>query len=147
MRISVACSALGALLLSLGAHAQTKKQSTAAVLEAERTGCLAYQNNDVEGVRRFLTPDYTLTDSHGTVTTRQDDLDDFLKHRIHYTTFANKNMQVRLYPGAAIVTGQTIVKGDAQGKPFNVEVQFTDTLVLLDGHWKLAAGHVSRLKP
>lgn len=124
--------------------AETPQERT--VLEAERSGCFAYQNHDVEGVRAFLADDYTLTDSKGVVTTKQDDLDDFLKDRIRYSTFENKNMKVRLYPGTAIVTGQTLVKGTAQGKPFDVEVQFTDTLVNLRGHWRLAAGHVSRLR-
>ena len=130
-------------LLVSAAFAQ--QQSVEGVLAAERKGCLAYQNHDTEGVREFLTDDYTLTDSHGQVTSKQDDLDDFLKDRIRYTTFENKNMKVRLYPGVAIVTGQTIVKGAAQNVPFDVEVQFTDTLVWLNGNWKLAAGHVSRL--
>lgn len=137
-----------ALLFFTFAFTTVHAQSTTveAVLEAERTGCLAYQNHDVEGVRKFLTDDYTLTDSKGVVTTKQDDLDDFLKDRIRYTVFANKNMKVRLYPGAAIVIGQTIVQGTAQGKPFDVEVQFTDTLVYDRGRWRLAAGHVSRLR-
>lgn len=136
-----------ALLVFLSStFAIAQQQDQKSVLEAERTGCLAYQNHDVDGVRRFLTDDYTLTDSKGAVTTKQDDLDDFLKDRIRYTIFENKNMRVRLYPGAAIVTGQTLVKGTAQGKPFDVEVQFTDTLIFLDGRWRLAAGHVSRLR-
>lgn len=137
-----------ALLFFTFAFTTVHAQSTTvdAVLEAERIGCLAYQNHDVEGVRKFLTDDYTLTDSKGIVTTKQDDLDDFLKDRIRYTVFANKNMKVRLYPGAAIVIGQTIVQGTAQGKSFDVEVQFTDTLVYDGGRWRLAAGHVSRLR-
>ena len=135
------------LFLVIAAPAAYAQRSAAdAVLEAERQGCLAYQNHDVEGVRNFLTDDYTLTDSKGVVTTKQDDLDDFLKDRIRYTVFANQNMKVRVYPGAAVVTGQTLVKGNAQGKPFDVEVQFTDTLVYVQGRWRLAAGHVSRLR-
>lgn len=80
------------------------------------------------------------------ITTKQDDIDDAAKNRIHYTTFRNQNMKVRLYSGTAIVTGQTLVKGTAADKPFDVEVQFTDTLVWLHGRWVLAAGHVSRLR-
>ena len=130
----------------LPVHAVSQTTSEKAVLAAEEKGCLAYQSHDVEGVRAFLADDYTLTDSKGVVTTKQDDLDDFLKDRIRYTTFANKNMKVRLYPRAAVVTGQTVVAGTAQGKPFDVEVQFTDTLVEQGGRWRLAAGHVSRLR-
>jgi ketosteroid isomerase-like protein len=139
--------ALGLFVLNAPAQVRpTAAHDKAAVLEAERAGCLAYQQNSAEGVRKFLMDDYTLTDSHGTVTTKQDDLDDFEKERVHYTTFVNKNMAVRLYGDAAIVTGQTIVRGTAQGKPFDVEVQFTDTLLYEEGGWKLAAGHVSRLQ-
>lgn len=116
------------------------------VLQAEREGCRAYETNNVEGVRRFLADDYTLTDSKGQVTSKQDDLDDFLKQRIHYTRFENKNMKVRLYPGAAVVTGQTLVTGTAGKDAVDIEVQFTDTLVFLHGRWVLAAGHVSRLR-
>lgn len=134
--------AFGSLLM-----AQTRvTPSVGSVLEAETEGCRAYAGNSVEGVRQFLADDYTLTDSQGRVTTKQDDLDDFLKHRIRYTTFENKNMKVRLHPGVAIVTGQTVVKGEAGGTPFDVEVQFTDTLVFEQGRWRLAAGHVSRLR-
>ena len=118
-----------------------------AVLEAERRGCLAYQSHDVQGIRDFLTDDYTLTDSKGNVTTKQDDVDDFLQDRIRYTTFQNAKMKVRVYRNTAIVTGQTRVVGSAKGTPFDVTVQFTDTLVFLRGHWLLAAGHVSRLPP
>lgn len=124
----------------------TPGQTKEAVLAAEVAGCSAYEHNDAAGIRRFLTDDYTLTDSRGVITTKQDDIDDAAKNRVHYTTFRNKNMKVRLYPGVAIVTGQTLVAGTAAGKPFDIEVQFTDTMVWLGGRWVLAAGHVSRLR-
>jgi hypothetical protein len=116
------------------------------VLKAEVEICRGYERNDVESVRRNLVDDYTLTDSRGVVTTKQDDVEDFTKHRVRYTIFRNRNMRVRLYPGVAIVTGQTVVSAVAGRAPVNVVVQFTDTLVLLDGRWMLAAGHVSRLR-
>ena len=77
-----------------------------AVLEAERRGRLAYQSQDVQGIRNFLTDNYTLTDSKGNVTTKQDDVDDFLQDRIRYTTFQNARMKVRLYRNTATVTAR-----------------------------------------
>ena len=138
-----------ALALSASFHSAAAQSPSPlqAVLQAERRGCLAYQTRDVQGVRDFLTDDYTLTDAKGVLTTKQDDLDDFLKDRIRYTTFQNANMIVRLYAKTAIVTGQTHVIGVANGSTFDVTVQFTDTLVFLQGRWRLAAGHVSRLPP
>lgn len=125
--------------------ARQPAQSRQSVLDAEVALCKGYEQNDAAAIRRNLTDDYSLTDTHGTITTKQDDIDDVVKHRVHYTTFRNKDMKVRLYPGVAIVTGQTVVEGTAGTKPVKVEVQFTDTLVFLNGRWMLAAGHVSRL--
>jgi len=56
-------------------------------------------------------------------------------------------MKVRVYGDhTAIVTGKTKVQGHAQGKALDIIVQFTDTFVKQNGRWRLAAGHVSRLK-
>ena len=53
----------------------------------------------------------------------------------------------RLEHQTAIVTGRTIVQGTTRaGDKIDIEVQFTDTLVLMDGRWRMVAGHVARLK-
>ena len=58
--------------------------------------------------------------------------------------FENYDMKVRLYgDSTAVVTGRTKLKGVYNGKPIDKVVQFTDTLVKQNGHWRLAAGHVS----
>ncbi len=56
-------------------------------------------------------------------------------------------MNARVYANhTAIVTGKTKIKGTAEGKPIDIVVQFTDTFVKQNGQWRVAAGHVSRLK-
>ncbi len=137
---------LAALLALAGNRHSPSLQSERAVLAAEVAICRGYERNDVATIRRSLTDDYTLTDSKGTVTTKQDDIDDVVKQRVHCTTFRNRNMKVRLYRGVAIVIGPTEVKGQAGGASVDLVVQFTDTLALIDGRWMLAAGHVSRLQ-
>jgi len=109
--------------------AETPTDESAAVLQAEHDGCVAYLHGDAEKIAMFLTDDYTLTDSKGEISRAADD------------------MKVRVYGDhTAIVTGKTKVKGNAQGKPIDIIVQFTDTFVKQGGRWRLAAGHVSRLK-
>jgi ketosteroid isomerase-like protein len=120
---------------------------SAAVLQAERDGCLAYLHGDANKIANFLTDDYTLTNSKGEITTAADDIEDAKSGRVHYDVFENYDMKVRIYDGhTAIVTGKTKVTGNAQGKPIDIIVQFTDTFVKQSGRWRLAAGHVSRLK-
>ena len=120
---------------------------TAAVLQAERDGCIAYLKGDAEKIGNFLTTDYTLTNSKGQITTAADDINDAKTGKIHYDVFENYDMKARVYGDhTAIVTGKTKVKGVAEGKPIDIIVQFTDTFVKQDNRWRLAAGHVSRLK-
>jgi ketosteroid isomerase-like protein len=126
---------------------QAPTDESAAVLQAEHDGCVAYLRGDAEKIANFLTDDYTLTNSKGEITTAADDIEDARTGRVHYDVFENYDMKVRVYGGhTAIVTGKTKVKGNAQGKPIDIIVQFTDTFVKQSGHWRLAAGHVSRLK-
>jgi ketosteroid isomerase-like protein len=127
--------------------AETPSNESAAVLQAERDGCVAYLRGDADKIANFLTGDYTLTNSKGEVTTAADDVEDARSGRVHYDVFENYDMKVRVYDDhSAIVTGKTKVKGNAQGKPIDIIVQFTDTFVKQSGRWRLAAGHVSRLK-
>jgi len=124
--------------------AQTAPDDTAAVLQAERDGCAAYLNGDAEKIANFLTEDYTLTNSKGEISARADDIADAKSGRVHYDEFENYDMKVRLYgDSTAVVTGRTKLKGVYDGKPVDKIVQFTDTLVKQNGHWRLAAGHVS----
>ena len=124
--------------------AETLAQETSAILQAERDGCAAYLNGDAEKIANFLTEDYTLTNSKGEISARADDIADATSGRVHYDEFENYDMKVRLYgDSTAVVTGRTKLKGVYDGKPIDKVVQFTDTLVKQNGHWRLAAGHVS----
>ena len=127
--------------------AQTPRDDSVSVLQAERDGCVAYLRGDADNIAKLLTDDYALTNSKGEITTAADDIEDARSGRVHYDVFENYDMKVRVYGGdTAIVTGKTKIKGNAQGKPIDIIVQFTDTFVKQSGRWRLAAGHVSRLK-
>jgi len=127
--------------------AQTPADQSVAVLQAERDGCAAYLRGEADNIANFLTDDYTLTNSKGKISTAADDIEDAKSGRVHYEVFENYDMKVRLYGGhTGIVTGKTKVKGTAEGKPIDIVVQFTDTFVKQGDQWRLAAGHVSRLK-
>jgi ketosteroid isomerase-like protein len=127
--------------------AQSPRDETAAVLQAERDGCAAYLNGNADKIANFLTNDYTLTNSKGEISTAADDIKDAKTGKVHYDVFENYDMKARLYGDhTAVVTGKTKVKGSAEGKPIDIVVQFTDTFVKQNGQWRLAAGHVSRLK-
>ena len=134
-----------AVLISGLSPAQTPAHQE--VLQFERDACKAFLDADVSALERVLTPDFTLTLSNGEVSTRADEINELQTNKVHYDVFENYDMLARLYGNdTAVVVGKTRVKGTADGKPFDRVVQFTDTLIKRDGHWQLAAGHVSRIE-
>jgi hypothetical protein len=134
------------LLLTLPVLAADQKDIDD-VLKAEHTLCKAFEQGDLDYIKAHESADYTLTNSTGDITTRQDDLDDFTKRHAHWTTFENRDMKVRIYGReTAVVIGKTFVKGTYEGKPVDIAVLFTDTFAKIDGQWILVAGHVTRIK-
>jgi hypothetical protein len=134
------------LLLTLPVLAADQKDIDD-VLKAEHTLCKAFEQGDLDYIKTHESADYTLTNSTGDITTRQDDLDDFTKRHAHWTTFENRDMKVRIYGReTAVVLGKTFVKGTYDGKPVDIAVLFTDTFAKIDGRWILVAGHVTRIK-
>ena len=114
-----------------------------AVLDALHAACDAYAKSDAIYLEQALDERFTLTDSHGAITTKADELAAVRAGDPKYEIFANSDMKVRLYRDAALVTGVTTVKGVAAGKPFHSRLQFTDTLIRRAGGWSIAASHVS----
>lgn len=143
---NIAQSILVVVVLSAHLPASAESADVQAVIDAENAGCVAYQNSDLDGIGRFLADDFTLTDSQGNVETKKEGIEGIRSGEVHYTTFYNKGVKVRLYgKSTAVVLGQTVVRGTYKQKPFDLEVQFTDTMYKIGGQWRLVAGHVSRL--
>jgi ketosteroid isomerase-like protein len=130
------------LLLSMAAVARASEEE--AVLQALHAGCAAFEKGDAEALTRLLDEKFTLTDSRGTVTTREENLAEVRNREPRYEVFRNHQMKVRFYGQTALVNGITSVKGTAGGQPFEADFQFTDTLVKRGGQWVLVASHASR---
>jgi ketosteroid isomerase-like protein len=115
------------------------------IRRVEQALCAAFQAGAGETIARLEDATYTLTNSHGDVTARADDVADAKKGDVRYSEFRNHDSKVRLYGDAAIVTGITSLKGVAAGKSFESDFAFTDTYVRRADGWKIAASHASRL--
>jgi hypothetical protein len=81
------------LVCASAALAQTPADESAAVLQAERDGCIAYLRGEADRIANFLTDDYTLTNSKGEVTTAADDIEDARSGRVRYDVFENYDMR------------------------------------------------------
>jgi len=131
--------ALLVLLLPLTARAD----DIAAIQQAERDICAAYERGDADWLEKHLDPSFTLTGSTGKLTTRAEEVAN-LRGGTRYSVFRNRDTRVRLYGDAAVVTGITHVEGSADGQPYAVDFQFTDTYVRRPQGWVIVASHASR---
>jgi ketosteroid isomerase-like protein len=131
-----------AVLPRLSAQAQADEKEK--ILALERQWCDAYLHADTAFLKGFVVDDFTLTNSQGQVSTKADDLKELSEGTTKYEVFENRDMKVRIYGDAAVVTGTTVVKGVTNGKPYSTEVVFTDTLARINGEWRGVAGHVSK---
>ena len=62
------------------------------------------------------------------------------------TSLTNKDVRVRVYGDAAIVTGRIVVKTQLSGQPeISFQSRFTDTFVKRQERWRVVARHYSRL--
>src|SRR5262245_7604498 len=114
-------------------------------LQTMKETCPAYQKGDAKALANLQTEGFTLTNSVGQVTTRAQDIQIAESGNVKYDQFETSDTKVHVYGTAAVVTGRTLVKGVTGNSTFEGSFQFTDTLVLVDGRWRRAASHVSRM--
>lgn len=133
------------LMLTAAVRAQDDAE-VAAVLQRLHEGCEAYRTGDAEYLEGFLDVGYTLTSTRGVVTNREQDLAEVRSGDPRYEEFRNHDMKVRIYGDTAVVNGITSLKGISGGQAFELDAQFTDTLVKRDGKWMLVASHATRLE-
>jgi ketosteroid isomerase-like protein len=135
-----------AIALAGPACAADRAADEKAVLAAEDAICQAYQDENAERLMQLLDPQFTLTNSRGVVSTREEEVAELRGGKIQYDVFRNHDSRVRFYGDTAIVLGATTVQGKSEGQPFNAEFQFTDVLVRDGKTWRIVAGHATRIQ-
>lgn len=116
------------------------------IRRVEDEACKAYLHSDADYLAKLLTEDFVFTNGQAEMSDKDAELAEVRAKAVHYTAFENSEMVVRQHGDQAVVTGITLVEGTPiGGKPFSIKVRFTDVLARVDGHWRLLAGHVSRI--
>jgi ketosteroid isomerase-like protein len=134
--------AFAALLAQPAASASLQEQEVMAITQA---ACDAFRLRDITAAERLLAPEFTLVGTDASVQNLKQALDEVRAGDPQYDRFENHSMTARVYGDAAVVQGITSLKGRSGGKPFAVDVRFTDTLVRVDGRWTIVVSHVTRI--
>jgi Domain of unknown function (DUF4440) len=136
---------VGVLILGVAILAQTQTESVEKeLIKLKNDSLQAFLKNDSAFYDRFLADDYIGTDEHGNVKTKAQEIAE-IKAGAHLSTSAvQDNVRVRVFGGAAVVTGRNIMKGLFQGKEYSSPYLWTETFIRLGGRWQCVASHVSK---
>lgn len=137
-----------ALILSGADSAQGQK------LPAEKSKLIALENawnqaqlhRDGSALQGLVSDNYVYTDTDGTVSNKAKFIADIKDPAMQMTLLANEDMEVFVYPGVAIVTGEYHAKGKYQGKAFDHYGRFTDTWIRTRDEWQCVATHTNLIK-
>jgi len=134
--------AFATLTTSSAMSASIQEQEAMAATQA---ACEAFRLRDIAALERLLAPEFTLVSTNADVQSRSQALQEVRDGDPQYERFENHSMSARVYGDTAVVQGVTSLKGRSGGKPFALDVRFTDTLVRTSGRWTIVASHVTRI--
>ncbi len=126
-----------------GASAATPEEQEA--MDFTQVVCDAFRQGDLVTLERLLAPEFVLVGTDAAVQPRSQAIAEVRAGEPHYDVFRNHDMSARVYGAAAVVQGITSLRGAAGGKPFAIDVRFTDTLIRSDGRWRIVVSHVTRV--
>jgi ketosteroid isomerase-like protein len=129
-------------------NAGTPLNSAGAVAYLELEWNDADMKNDAAWFERHFDDDVTLISSRTGKITGKDEEIASMKTRKGSTSWAElKNLDVNMVGDTAVVTGINHVKGTGEdGKPFDLNVSFTDVWSNKGGEWKVIASQGTQMK-
>ena len=107
----------------------------------------SYLRGDKATFDRIVADEFTGTDESAKVRTKAEERELIQAPPASIkTSLTNKDVRVRVYGDAAIVTGRIVVKTQLSGQPeISFQTRFTDTFMKRQERWKVVARHYSRL--
>lgn len=110
----------------------------------EREGREATLRDDVAIWDRLLADSWVNTNADGTVTTKAQLLTLLRERPFAFVSIDDDDVEVRLHPGVAVVTGRSsrTLRG-AGGSPMVRQVRFTRVYVLEHDRWRVAAAQAT----
>lgn len=140
------------LLFATNLLAQTPSERIAAVEKQVAAFSEAFRTADADMLAAMLVEDYIHTNTDGSIIDKERWLrwirsrhEELANSMLHITRYENSDVVVRLHGDAAVVTGINLSEGTRQGERFRSHLRFTHLWVYVDGTWKRAAFHDTRL--
>lgn len=119
------------------------------VARIDRSYQQAVKRNDAVTMKRILHPSFQLVLGNGKRIGRKELLDEVVRGKWVYELQdeAPDSQEVMVWGDTAIVTAKLLLKGTADGVPFDKVLWFSDTYVRTEGGWRYLFGQASLALP
>jgi ketosteroid isomerase-like protein len=124
--------------------------STARAKEVEslnRQWMQSYVNRDTGFLERYLADDYVSTFPDGAVLDKKGEIAALASGAVALTAMIPREMTVRMYGDAAVITGQSSIQATVNGEEVSGDFRFTDIWVRQSDRWLAVASQVTRIAP
>lgn len=106
----------------------------------------AYTKRDVAFLRSYMSDDYVGTFPDGSVRDKKSEIGAIASGAVSITQMEPREMIVRVYDSAAVITGRSSVKATVDGQDIAAELRFTDVWIKRDDQWQAVASQVTRIE-
>ena len=146
-RIAMAISWLVVLgPVAVRAEDTSNEQVSQDIRKMEEQWVSAAKQKDVKPLDSMLADDYTMTNPVGEVIGKEDFISKIKDGTFHINSAEYKDIKVRVYGDAAVVTGRVTLQATWSGTDVGGTFALTDTFVKRDGKWQEVAGQVTRVE-
>jgi ketosteroid isomerase-like protein len=120
--------------------------SEEAVAELNRQWMQAYVKGDLDFLEKHMSEDYVGTFPDGTVLDKKGEIEAVKSGIVKITQMKPKEMIVRIYSNAAVITGQSHIEAVVSGQAMSADFRFTDVWIAQKGGWRAVASQVTRIE-
>lgn len=135
--LSMLCSIVAALTMTMSAAAQTTDAARQEITTAEDAWRQARIDGDVGFLERLYAEESRMQGIDGKLQSREADIDIFRTGKIKPKFINHGPLDITVYGNTAVVTGVDHLGGTAFGRYGEMYIRFTDVLVYRRGRWQL----------
>jgi ketosteroid isomerase-like protein len=125
---------------------RTEDMSEKTVAELNRQWMQAYAKRDLDFLEKHMSDDYVGTFPDGTVLDRKGEIEAVKSGAVSISEMTPKEMTVRVYGNAAVITGQSHIEAIVAGQAMSADFRFTDVWIVQEGLWRAVASQVTRIE-
>ncbi len=133
------------MLLALLTGAQTPSRLEKQLVDLSSRKFIWLIEKRYDSLESLLDERVMYVHSNGWIQNKKELIDDLKSDKLNYLKVTVKESSSRLYDQTAIVNGLATFDVTIEGKPFAMDLRYTEVYIKKGNQWKLATRHANRM--